>query len=235
VRSRRRAAWSTSPVRRSPAGGSSRSGTRRTTSGAFRRAVSTQRSTRLESPASVRPSSRSTPGPPRPGCRGTKKRFQNSVARRDEPRAPGYMRRPIRVLPAAARVTCARLPLSPLEAGSEVVRPLLRVVRSRSRRPGRCAAGCGVAFHAEAEARDGFGLCLPVVQGGRLGWHAACCRIHAEARVPRVGIMAAEDVLEHRRHSPMRVEESVEINRPLKEVSTTSPTWATTGSGWLMP
>jgi uncharacterized membrane protein len=30
--------------------------------------------------------------------------------------------------------------------------------------------------------------------------------------------MAAEDVLEHRRHSPMRVEESVEINRPLKEV-----------------
>ena len=39
------------------AGGSSRSGTRRTTSGAFRRTVSTQRSTRLESPPSVRPSS----------------------------------------------------------------------------------------------------------------------------------------------------------------------------------
>jgi hypothetical protein len=30
--------------------------------------------------------------------------------------------------------------------------------------------------------------------------------------------MAAEKVLEHRRHYSMRVEESIEINRPLKAV-----------------
>jgi hypothetical protein len=68
----RGAVWSTSAVRRSPAGGSSRSGTQRTTSAAFRKTVSTRRSTTPASPASIRPSSRSTRScHPRKLCRAS--------------------------------------------------------------------------------------------------------------------------------------------------------------------